>query len=66
MKPDEENDVICYCSGTSTAKVQALIANGVDNLESLSRITGACSGCGSCETSILDLMADCGIDVSAK
>jgi len=61
MNPDNKKDVICYCSGTSKAKVQALIDHGVDTLDSISNMTGACSGCGSCETAILELLADCGV-----
>jgi len=62
MNPDQQEDVICYCSGTAKAKVKALIDDGFDTLDSISRITGACSGCGSCEASILELLADCGVD----
>jgi bacterioferritin-associated ferredoxin len=55
--PDRKKDIICRCSGTTTKQIRRLIDNGVDDLESLSRATGACSGCGACDTDILALLA---------
>jgi len=40
--------VICDCSGTTTGKVLDLINSGCD-LDTISRKTGAFSGCGGCE-----------------
>lgn len=57
--PDKTDELICYCSGTTKAQVQAMIDKGVDNLDSISRITGACSGCGACETKMLEFLAVC-------
>jgi len=57
--PDRKNDVICHCSGTTTQQIIKLIDNGVDNLERISRITGASAGCGACETEILELLEKC-------
>lgn len=56
--PDRKMDVICNCSGTTREQIKALYDNGVDNLERISRRTGACSGCGACEASILELLAE--------
>ena len=63
MNDDELNQlgIICHCSGTTQEKIKALIENDITNLDSLSRRTGVCSGCGACENSILQLIADCGV-----
>jgi bacterioferritin-associated ferredoxin len=55
--PDKKN-VICYCSGTTEEKIKELIDNNIANLDGISRKTGACSGCGACETLILELIAE--------
>jgi bacterioferritin-associated ferredoxin len=56
---DEENvqERICYCSGTTKQQIEALINSGITNLERISRITGACSGCGACDGVIMELIA---------
>ena len=59
VMPDKTDELICYCSGTTKAQVQALIDKGHDNLDSISKMTGACSGCGACETEMLEFLADC-------
>lgn len=43
------NEVICACSGTRRREIAQLIAQGETDLERISRITGAGSGCGGCE-----------------
>ena len=53
---DKKKDIICRCSGTTTRQIKKHIDNGVDDLESLSNATGACSGCGACDTDILALI----------
>lgn len=61
IKPDQldtEKDIICHCSGTTKKQITALIENGHDNLESISRMSGASSGCGSCEDAVLELLAE--------
>jgi len=40
---------ICSCTGTTTAKIQQLIANKVHTLEDIINATGATTGCASCE-----------------
>jgi len=50
------------CSGTTKGQIKALIDNGIDNLDGISRMTGACSGCGACDVSVLELLADNGAD----
>ncbi|OAI04260.1 (2Fe-2S)-binding protein [Methylomonas methanica] len=57
-KPDSENDVICYCSGTTAQQIKALLADGIVDLERISRITGAASGCGGCEFEFHQLVSE--------
>ncbi|MFA6052226.1 MAG: (2Fe-2S)-binding protein [Methylobacter sp.] len=58
IRPDQKKDVICYCSGTTKRKIRELIDNGINDLDRISRRTGACSGCGACDTLILELIAE--------
>ncbi len=60
ITPDRNQDIICYCSGTTFEQIKALIDDGISNLERISRITGACSGCGGCESKVQELLAECG------
>ncbi|MBW6452282.1 MAG: (2Fe-2S)-binding protein [Methyloprofundus sp.] len=52
---DQEN-IICTCTGTTAAKVNQLIAQGLDDLDKIASATGASTGCGSCDIIILDLL----------
>lgn len=58
--PDQDlrKDVVCRCSGTTAAQIKRLVDRGVTDLDGLSRATGACSGCGSCDCDILALVAE--------
>jgi len=58
IKPEQKQDIVCYCSGTTKEQIKELIGNGIDNLDEISRMTGACSGCGSCDVSVLEVLAD--------
>jgi bacterioferritin-associated ferredoxin len=58
IDPDKKIDVICNCSGTTKRQIKELVDSGVDNLDGISRITGACSGCGACDVLILELLAE--------
>jgi bacterioferritin-associated ferredoxin len=51
-----ETEVVCYCSGTNKQQIEALIAEGVVDLDRISRITGAGSGCGSCEYDLQQML----------
>ena len=55
---DSGKDVVCRCSGTTAAQIKRLVDSGVTDLDGLSRATGACSGCGSCDYDILALVAE--------
>ena len=54
----KQQNIICHCSGSTQEKIEALIDNGITDLDSLSRRTGVCSGCGACENLILQLIAE--------
>lgn len=60
IKPDQSITIVCHCSGTTEEQIKALIDSEIDDLDVISRKTGACSGCGSCETLILELIAEHG------
>jgi bacterioferritin-associated ferredoxin len=55
---DSKEDRICVCSGTTARQIKRLVDKGVNDLEGVSRATGACSGCGACDTDILALLAE--------
>lgn len=57
-RQDSKEDVVCRCSGTTRAQIRRLIESGVNDLDGLSRATGACSGCGACDTDILEVLAE--------
>ena len=58
IKPDKNSDIICHCSGTTQEKIKALLDMGSNDLDVISRRTGAGSGCGACETLVLHLIAE--------
>lgn len=47
-----DNDVICDCSGTTRGKIISLVEQGIVDSDTISRKTGAISGCGSCDYEI--------------
>ncbi|MEN9757207.1 MAG: hypothetical protein RL755_1394 [Pseudomonadota bacterium] len=56
-----KDDVICYCSGTTKEQIKNLITTkGMNELDLISRATGACSGCGACDVEINYLLAEYG------
>ncbi|MDT4289786.1 (2Fe-2S)-binding protein [Methylomonas sp. MO1] len=58
VQPNTENNVLCYCSGTTEQQIKALLAEGIVDPERISRITGAASGCGGCEFELQQLIFD--------
>ena len=50
------DEIICDCSGTTRAKIESLFEQGVIDMDTISRKTGAISGCGSCEWDIEALL----------
>jgi len=55
IKPEELNEIICDCTGTTKAKVLSLIKQKAD-LDKISSATGASTGCGSCDVDIINLI----------
>jgi len=60
ISSNTQENIICHCSGTTEEKIIALIKTGVVTFDDISRKTGACSGCGSCEHSVVELLAEYG------
>jgi len=56
--PDDPDEVICTCSGTTKAKILQLIAKGVDDIDKIASATGAVTGCGSCDATIQDIITE--------
>ena len=56
MCNEEKNDVICACSGTTRGQILALLEQDVADMDRISRITGALSGCGGCEFELQSLL----------
>jgi len=54
--PDRTDEVICDCSGTTRGKIISLFEQGIVDTDTISRKTGAISGCGSCEYDIENLL----------
>ncbi|MDC9725118.1 MAG: (2Fe-2S)-binding protein [Gammaproteobacteria bacterium] len=52
----DHDDVICECTGTTRGKVQSLIDDGVTDFDQISDATGACTGCGSCDILISEML----------
>ena len=57
IRLDKQKSVICYCSGTTEEKIKELIDCGINDLDGISRKTGACSGCGACEVLVLEFIS---------
>ena len=55
-KTESEPQIVCHCSGTTRQKIHELMAKGVDNLDRIADITGAATGCGSCDAEITDIL----------
>lgn len=58
LEPDSDDNILCYCSGTSRQQIQQLLADGITDPDRISRITGAMSGCGGCEFEFEQLIAE--------
>ena len=54
--PDRTDEVICDCSGTTRGKIISLFEQGIVDTDTISRKTGAISGCGSCDYDIENLL----------
>lgn len=45
----DDSEVVCYCAGITRQQILTLVGQGIVEFERISRITGACSGCGGCD-----------------
>jgi nitrite reductase (NADH) large subunit len=52
--PDDAK--VCNCNGVSAGKIRDCIAAGACDLASVMRLTGACTGCGSCKSTVRELL----------
>jgi bacterioferritin-associated ferredoxin len=64
--PESDQEIVCQCSGTTTAQIERLVARGVRDLDGVSRATGACSGCGGCDYDVERLLARLLADAGAS
>lgn len=55
---DETDEIVCDCSGTSRGKIMQLVEQGIVDTDTISRKTGAMSGCGSCDYIIETLLEE--------
>jgi NAD(P)H-nitrite reductase large subunit len=53
---EDLDEVICDCSGTTRGKILSLIEQGIVDTDTISRKTGAISGCGSCDWDIEQIL----------
>ncbi|MBX3709970.1 MAG: cyclic nucleotide-binding domain-containing protein [Gammaproteobacteria bacterium] len=51
-----EDEIICLCMSVTKNQLQSLIDNGINDIESLSKETGACTMCMGCQPRILELL----------
>jgi NAD(P)H-nitrite reductase large subunit len=55
-KQPNKQEIICFCTGTTKAQIEALISNGMNTIAEIAHQTGATTGCGACDYSILKLL----------
>lgn len=56
-RPNPKEPSICYCTGTTEAKIKALMDSGINTLEAIAYETGATTGCDACEYDVMELIA---------
>lgn len=60
IEVDSDNDTLCYCAGTTRQQIKKLLDDGIVDVDRISRITGAASGCGGCEFELQQLIEEYG------
>jgi NAD(P)H-nitrite reductase large subunit len=58
---DNLDEIICDCTGTTRGKILSYVDQGIVDIDTISRKTGALSGCASCEWDI-----ECLLDEAVK
>jgi len=53
---NKTDDIICGCTGTTKEKITQLIQTGCSTLDDIVSKTGATTGCGSCDVTVVDFM----------
>ena len=61
-----KKEVICYCTGTTKAQIQALLESGMDTFEKITDQTGAGTGCGGCDYLIEELIRENGAKLTGS
>lgn len=60
----KEPEVLCLCSGATKEQIKSLVDEGTVDIERISRITGALSGCGGCESNLKEFVGNSQADDS--
>ncbi|HIF53722.1 MAG: (2Fe-2S)-binding protein [Methylococcales bacterium] len=53
---EENEQIICTCTGTTKTKILQLIDQGAKDLDQIASATGASTGCGSCDVEVMDIL----------
>jgi len=53
---NKTDDIICGCTGTTKEKITQLMQSGSSTLDDIVSKTGATTGCGSCDVTIVDFI----------
>lgn len=54
--PADDDQLICFCHCVPKKDIVAAIQNGADSLHAVQQETLASTGCGGCESDVLDLL----------
>ncbi len=55
-KIQNTDNIICGCTGTTKEKITQLIQAGTNNIDDIASATGATTGCGGCDSSIVEFI----------
>ena len=51
--------IVCSCAAVTHEQIEgAIVANGLERVSEVARVTGACTGCGSCKSQIERILVD--------
>lgn len=50
--------IVCVCKGVACSKIRALLRDGVDSVEAVRASCGAGTDCGSCRSTIEDMIEE--------